>query len=93
MHILIIEDEKGIVNFLTQGLEEEDFVISLNRIGSSFSKHYQFDITNPQKYKVNYKLERMFPRKDLSVVKKQRRFTRKIKREKIPKTGDILFIL
>ena len=28
MHILIIEDEKGIVNFLTQGLEEEDFVIS-----------------------------------------------------------------
>ena len=28
MHILIIEDEKGIINFLTQGLEEEGFVIS-----------------------------------------------------------------
>lgn len=28
MHILIVEDEKGIVNFLTQGLEEEGFVIS-----------------------------------------------------------------
>lgn len=59
---------------------EEEFVIALNRIGSSFSKHYQFDISNPQKYKVNYKLETMFPRKEL--VSKQKRFTRKIKRDK-----------
>ncbi len=28
MHILIVEDEKGIVDFLKQGLEEEGFVIS-----------------------------------------------------------------
>ena len=28
MHILIKKNKKGIVNFLTQGLEEEDFVIS-----------------------------------------------------------------
>ncbi|KIX22843.1 transcriptional regulator [Flavobacterium sp. 316] len=28
MHILIIEDEKGIVNFLKQGLEEEDYTVS-----------------------------------------------------------------
>ncbi|WP_445710826.1 response regulator transcription factor [Flavobacterium sp.] len=28
MHILIIEDEKGIINFLKQGLEEEGYVIS-----------------------------------------------------------------
>jgi two-component system response regulator ArlR len=28
MHILIVEDEKGIVDFLKQGLEEEDFTIS-----------------------------------------------------------------
>ena len=28
MHILIIEDEKGIVDFLQQGLEEEGYIIS-----------------------------------------------------------------
>ena len=28
MHILIIEDEKGIVDFLKQGLEEEGFIVS-----------------------------------------------------------------
>ena len=28
MHILIIEDEKGIVDFLQQGLEEEGYTIS-----------------------------------------------------------------
>ena len=28
MHILIVEDEKGIVDFLKQGLEEEGFTIS-----------------------------------------------------------------
>lgn len=28
MHILIVEDEKGIVDFLKQGLEEEGFIIS-----------------------------------------------------------------
>lgn len=28
MHILIVEDEKGIVDFLKQGLEEENFIIS-----------------------------------------------------------------
>lgn len=28
MHILIVEDEKGIVDFLKQGLEEEDYTIS-----------------------------------------------------------------
>lgn len=33
MHILIVEDEKGIVNFLTQGLEEEGFVISFANDG------------------------------------------------------------
>jgi hypothetical protein len=59
---------------------EEDFVITLNRIGSSFSKHYQFDMKNPQKYKVDYKLETMFPRNDLSTSKQKRRFTRKVKR-------------
>jgi len=29
MHILIIEDEKGIVDFLKQGLEEENYTISV----------------------------------------------------------------
>lgn len=28
MHILIIEDEKGIVDFLKQGLEEENYIVS-----------------------------------------------------------------
>ena len=28
MHILIVEDEKGIVDFLKQGLEEEGYTIS-----------------------------------------------------------------
>ena len=28
MHILIIEDEKGIVDFLKQGLEEENYTVS-----------------------------------------------------------------
>ena len=28
MHILIIEDEKGIIDFLKQGLEEEGYAIS-----------------------------------------------------------------
>ena len=28
MHILIVEDEKGIVDFLKQGLEEENYTIS-----------------------------------------------------------------
>jgi two-component system response regulator ArlR len=28
MHILIVEDEKGIVDLLKQGLEEEGFIIS-----------------------------------------------------------------
>ena len=28
MHILIVEDEAGILNFLKQGLEEEEFVVS-----------------------------------------------------------------
>ena len=28
MHILIVEDEKGIVDFLKQGLEEEGFTVS-----------------------------------------------------------------
>ncbi len=63
---------------------EEEFVIALNRIGSSFSKHYQFDISNPQKYKANYKLETMFPRNELH-VSKPKRFTRKVKHGK-PKT-------
>lgn len=58
---------------------EEELVIALNRIGSSFSKHYQFDMTNPQKYKAEYKLETMFPRNEFS---KQKRFTRKVKRDK-----------
>lgn len=29
MHILIVEDEKGIVDFLKQGLEEENYVVSV----------------------------------------------------------------
>lgn len=33
MHILIVEDEKGIVNFLKQGLEEEGFIISSTNDG------------------------------------------------------------
>jgi hypothetical protein len=60
---------------------EEEFVIALNRIGTSFSKHYQFDITNPHKYKMNYKLETMFPRNELR-VSKQKRYTRKVKHDK-----------
>ena len=28
MHILIVEDEKGIVDFLKQGLEEEGYTVS-----------------------------------------------------------------
>ncbi len=28
MHILIVEDEKGIVDFLKQGLEEENYTVS-----------------------------------------------------------------
>ena len=28
MHLLIIEDEKGIIDFLKQGLEEEGYTIS-----------------------------------------------------------------
>ena len=28
MHILIVEDEKGIVDFLKQGLEEENYIVS-----------------------------------------------------------------
>lgn len=58
---------------------EEELVIALNRIGTSFSKHYQFDIANPQKYRAEYKLETMFPRNEFV---KQKRFTRKVKRDK-----------
>jgi hypothetical protein len=61
---------------------EEDFVLTLNRIGASFSKHYQFDIANPTKYKTKYKLETMFQRPDLNgfAPALKKRFTRKIKR-------------
>jgi hypothetical protein len=59
---------------------EEDLVLTLNRIGSSFSKHYQFEIGNPTKYRTNYKLEIMFPRPDLSASPSKKRLTRKIKR-------------
>ena len=35
MHILIVEDEKGIVDFLKQGLEEEGFTISFAMDGKA----------------------------------------------------------
>lgn len=56
---------------------ENDLVMALNRIGSSFSKHYQFDIANPTKFKTTYKLETMFPRPEF---KTKKRYTRKLKR-------------
>jgi hypothetical protein len=56
---------------------EYDFVLALNRIGASFSKHYQFDMAHPNKYIATYKMEHMFPRADLGKLK---RYTRRAKR-------------
>lgn len=44
---------------------EEDLVWSLNRLGASFSRYYQFKKDHPEKYILTYKLEKMFPRPDL----------------------------
>lgn len=41
MHILIVEDEEGIVQFLKQGLEEEGYLISIARDGLLGFELYQ----------------------------------------------------
>jgi hypothetical protein len=69
-----------------QEKSEEDLVMALNRIGASFSKHYQFDIAHPTKFKTTYKLETMFPRPDIDIKTTKKRFTRKTKRT-LPKTA------
>jgi len=42
-HILIVEDEEGIVQFLKQGLEEEGYIISAANDGKEGLKLFQND--------------------------------------------------
>ena len=47
MKILIVEDEKGITDFLKQGLEEEGYTISLANNGADgleLALHHSFDL-------------------------------------------------
>lgn len=47
MHILIVEDELGIVQFLKQGLEEEGYQITTasdGLIGFELTQNQQFDL-------------------------------------------------
>ena len=46
MHILIVEDEKGIVDFLKQGLEEENYTLKSYLKDKNHEKDYQIYLKN-----------------------------------------------
>lgn len=61
---------------------EQELLMTMNRFGASVQKYYQFDKGNPLVYNQHYRMDKTFPRPDLSphIRRRFRTFTRKIPR-------------